>query len=548
MELQEQTEVSVAEFIVLQLESVGVECIFGIPGGAIEPFYNALANSRLEIITCRRECGAGFAADGYARQTDNLGVCVTTSGPGATNLLTAAANAQCDGVPMLVITAQPHMSKFGSNALQDSSPVGVDTVSAYQAICAFSAAITHPSQVYSVFRRAIKLCHEGNVCHISIPSDIQLATVPVPEHNSLFLPFDSRPLANLDYWLEPCRQMLEKAQRPCLYLGPGYLKFADDKTIPALAQTFGCSIVTSPSAKSLVDNRVAGYCGVAGFAGHARALTALTEADFVLSLGHNFAELEAPGTSLTDQAILHLDKDDRFSHLCWPHAQKAFGDVGRLLRNLVGDSSAKIERSPPPAQLIPASENGLPPRWLFEYLSSILSTNTVVNLDAGNAWAWHIHHSVCKAPNQHRIAFGLGTMGWSIGASIGTQVGDPKRPVVCVTGDGAFLMSVQELSTAVQLALPVVFIVLNDSGYGMVKHGQRMSGAAAVAFQFPETDYACIARGFGAQGIRIDSAEQLAELNFNGLFHSTLPTVIDVRIDPEAIPPIGNRVRDINQQ
>ena len=193
------------------------------------------------------------------------------------------------------------------------------------------------------------------------------------------------------------------------------------------------------------------------------------------------------------------------------------------------------------------SQTPINPATVMRMLSELLPEDTRLLVDSGNSYSWSTHYYLPKQINRYRVAMGLASMGWAIGAIIGTQAAVPDSPVMCISGDGSFLMSGQEITVAIQHGWPTVFMVLNDSALGMVKHGQRMSGAQPVGFTLPPVDFAKMGEAMGAFGMKVNTVEELGSLDFSEIFSRNRPTLIDVRIDPEAVPPIGLRVSVLQQ-
>ncbi|MCY7294162.1 thiamine pyrophosphate-binding protein [Alteromonas sp. a30] len=565
---------SFADLIVDYINQMGVDCVFGVPGGAIEPLYNALAISErfggAKAVVARHEAGAAFMADGYARETDKIGVCCATTGPGATNLITGVASAYADNIPMLVITAQTPLPKFGKKALQDSSCSAIDTVSIFRHCCKYSTLVSHHEQLETKLISAVMAaCNEpAGPVHISVPSDVLRTPATKPstiDYGSLNNRFNLTDHGAI----EKLVMALKQVDNVVLFLGDG-CKGASEG-IMQFAELLNAPIITGPMGKRWVDETHPLYRGVYGFSGHDSANELLADnqdIELVVAIGAALGELGTSGWNqkLLNDKLVHIDsKVEHFSrshmaklHVCG-HLPSIFQIINdRLLtvrklwntkrsknarpRNINGCCTSLIEE----AKCFETS-SPVKPQWLFTFLSRALPKNTRVFVDAGNAWSWSIQYfQRPEHDGQYHLAMGLGAMAWAVGATVGSAAGSSGiAPHVCITGDGSYLMSAQEITVAKQLKLPVVFMVLNDSVLGMVMHGQRLGRAEQIGFELGEVDFSKMAEAMGIEGIVVTSNAELENVDFDRLFTKTAPTLIDVRIDKEEVPPMGDRVKGL---
>ena len=588
-----QTSLELGDLLVNYLEQLNVEFIFGVPGGAIEPFYNALARSERRhgprSITARHETGAAFMAEGYTRQTGKIGVCCAITGPGTTNLITGVASAYENQFPMLVITAQTALSNFGRGALQDSSCTGVNTVAILQHVTRYSTLVSHIDQFEHKLVTAIMKAHQSpnGPVHLSLPLDIMRSHSPTPtpaydlakliKQGSIFDHSATDELCSL----------IENAEKPVFVIGSD----CDEAigTILELAMLLQAPIVTTPDGKGFVSPYHPLFRGVTGFAGHDTANDLLSDSktDLIIAVGTNLGEWATGGwnhQTLLNNRLVHIQSgEDRLTRS--PMAQlhlrgriiTIFDDALTHIRNSnVDKKPLKICQSGHKNSLREVHSSGqaqtnfrmreefkchddstpIKPQRLMHDLAELFPPQTCFVADNGNSTAWAIHY---LHPFDRRIAgrheknSGLmcfcqefSSMGWAIGVAIGLALGRRNRPIVCITGDGSILMSGQEINVAVQEQLAVVFIILNDSAYGMVKHGQRLSNAEPIGYQLATVDFAAYANALGAHGIIINSPKDLQAINVGEMYMRSGPTVLDVRIDPEEIPPIGSRVQVLN--
>lgn len=561
----------IADLIVAYLAQLGVEYVFGVPGGAIEPLYNALARSARRggprPMVARHESGAAFMADGYARETGRIGVCCATSGPGATNLITGVACAYDNGVPLLALTGQPAMAHFGRGALQESSCTGIDTVSMLRHCTRYSSLVSHPEQLEHKLAAALMRAAGAppGPVHLALPLDIQRSAIVTATPR-----FDLRSktspggLLDEEAFLELDR-LLCGARRPVLVLGGRVGEAAP--AFLALAERQGMPFVTTPDAKGLVDPRHPGFHGVFGFAGHAAAEALLRdpEVDLVLAASVSMSEWTSNGwcDALLNDRLVHLGAADE--HLARsPEARlHVRGNLRRIAERLLKPAAGACGAAPEAiadarrrrlaeGECPPVSDADRPiaPQRLMRELAARFPPSTCYLADAGNSAAWAVHCLASRhRPGERqrrgwlRVTMEFAPMGWAIGAAVGTAAGNPQAPVVCITGDGSLLMNGQELTVAVAERLNVVFVVLNDRALGMVKHGQRLAGAEPVGFELPAIDFAAMARAQGAAAHTLRCLADFDDLDVPALLARPGPTLLDVHIDPEQVPPMGLRMR-----
>ncbi len=572
---QSCTPPDLGDLIVSYLEELHIEYVFGVPGGAIEPFYNALARSArrggIRPVVARHESGAAFMADGYARETGKLGVCCATTGPGTTNLITGVASAYMDSIPLLVITAQTSLPQFGKRALQDSSCTAVDTVGMFRYCTHYNTLISHRGQLEDKLVTAIMAAHRSSgPAHISIPSDILREPRRIRNGADRLVAGDEtlrQKFSLIDPTaVERLRRELEAAKKVVVVIGGACGEAMEE--ILTFAETTGALLISGPEGKGWVDPRHPQYRGVYGFAGHVTARQALfdAEVDLVLAVNTRFGEMLLCGGEekhLLNGRLVHIDGvAEHFTrspmariHVCGaPRA--VFESLNRTLRRrrppaTTGPDPAAPSAIPgiPPqlsvddAAACQNAESPLKPQRVMVELAARFPENTRFLIDAGNSWAWATHYLHPKSGGCYRIAMGFGAMTWAIGAAVGTSLGSPGNPVLCLTGDGSFLMSGQELSVAVAERLPVIFVILNDRALGMVKHGQRLGGGEAIAFELPPVDFCGIARAMGAGAYRIHSLDDLNRLDVVKICATRGPTLLEIHIDPEETPPMGARMK-----
>ncbi len=590
---------TVSDLICQYLQEIGCEYIFGVPGGSLEPFYNALARSHRRggprAVVSRHESGAAFMAGGYARETGRLGVCCATTGPGATNLLTGVACAFLEHSPVLALTAQTALTNFGRGAVQESSCTAIDTLAIFAPCTRYNVFVSHVAQLERQLAAAITtaLCFPGGPVHVTVPLDIlnHPSPVPVPTYSLKSLLAPSR-LVDEARIAEFVQRVL-KARTTAVLIGDHVHDSIGE--ILRFAESIDAVILTTPHGRGFVDTFHGRFRGVFGLAGHQSASAALAAADcdLVIAIGTALDEQATGGWDerlLLNKKLIHVDGKWEHFHRSLAAQFHLFGDlkttfslVNRMLhdRGIGGPAMARPapympessriasvrEKLSRQVEMLPyeldepdqAVADGSPvkPQALMTALSSIFPPQTCFFADIGNSFLWAIHYlqprvflSEASEPwfgGALRLGMGFASMGWVIGAAIGTALANRSRPVVCITGDGSVLMNGQELTCAVAEKLPVIYVILNDSAYGTVKHGQRFSGAESIAHQLPPVAFDQLARSMGAQGIRISTLRELFALDVPSLCRREGPTVLDVRIDGEQMPPFAARLKVLDE-
>ncbi len=587
-----------SDLVIEYLAQIGVEHIFGLQGGVIEHFFNAVSRQRSlggkldrsqlqradvrkrdrlvfppRPVFARHECGAAFMADGYARETGKLGVCVATAGPGSTNLITGVATAFEDNIPMLVITPQTALPSFGRGGLQESTPDSIDVVAMFEQCTVYNTLVTHPAQLQMKLQAAISRAfqHPRGPAHISIPMDILGQDMDVLPSIPPVATMMREPLAVDMQALAECAEDLAETVRNngkfVFLLGHGCGEAA--REIIPLAERLGANIISTPSGKRWINAYHPLYKGVFGFSGHDSARKALEDpaVERVFAIATKLGETETAGwdSALINEKLVHVEPSAAHfyrSPMARLHLQghltTVFKELRRVAETLVAqpvEDYAYREKNADfgqlPLQIEHAGDSGrsadssalVKPQRLMLELSKKCPSNTRFHFDAGAALLWGIHSLHTRVPGNHRIALGYGTMAWAVGAAVGAAIGSKTDPSVCVTGDGAYLMSAQEITVAVQNRLPVVYVILNDEGMGTIKHGQRLGGAERLGWEMPAIDFAMMARACGANGVTVSNTEDLINLDLGEYLVGDKPTIIDVKIDKDEIPPMGERMK-----
>ena len=568
---------TLSDLIVSYLEQFGVEYVFSVPGSPLGPLYDALVRSQRRggprSILARHETGGAFIADGYARETGKIGVCCATTGPGATNLITGVACAYADHIPLLVITAQSMLQDFGRGSFQESSADGTDIVGMFEHCTRYNSLVTHPDQLENKLATALTkaLQTPKGPVHLSVPVDILRSPaddqITYPNLRSVV----SEPASWLD--LEAMERLhkeigdvLARKRRLVLLIGHDCRDATHE--IMQFAELADAPIVTTQRGKACIDPYHPLARGVFGFAGHTTAREALTDdsVDLILAAGTDLGEWATGGwdCALLNDKLIHIHNAKTYfgrSPMARLHVYGTISTVFEQLASHIGgfrqEHGRTASQSPPdhsesspyvPDQIqvqVPEStwmENTTPlikPERVFCELTRRFPLDTRFLIDNSNSVPWSIHYFFHRHPKNFHLPIGFASMGWAIGAAVGVALGNRDKPVVCVTGDGCFLMSGQEITVAVAEQLPVIFVVLNDQAYGMIKHAHRLMGKEPVDFAIPPVDFCTMAQSVGARGYTIRHPKDFDNIDYQALCSHNGPTLLDVYIDPEEPAPLG---------
>lgn len=567
--------ISTAEFIVRYLESIGVKQIFGVPGGTVTPIYRAINESGIKDVLTKHEAGAAFMADGYARISGQLGVCMATTGPGSTNLITGVASAFADSIPLLVLTGQVSTAYFGKGASQEGSPEGSDIVQMLKHVTRYSSLAFKANKVPEYLRKALNHATRGRKgpAHLSLPFDVLREEMEnLPEHYQLPAPppsiFDRESIRAAATWLL-------RAKRPVIILGHGCVLSDACDEVRQLAEKLCIPVATTPKAKGALPEDHLLSLGVFGFSGSPFAEWYLlsTQVDVMLSVGTSFNEFATQGwkKELTPtRALLQIDIDQNEFGKNYRATVPLCGDAKTILSELlyeidrqrkwyVPENNGRLHLLQEMAEAKKSVGTVLDPETMYSDavpiktqrvmadLRASLPLDAIVFVDARANRSWATHYFQSFAPRTFISATGMASMGYGVAAAIGAKFAVPDQIVVAIIGDGGFLMNGMEVSTAVAYDKQVIWIVLNDGQHGMIYHGRKMMGNPTISTQYPMCDVAKVAEGLGARGIRIDKPGEINPRLIQEIVESGVPTVLDVRVDPNDAAPIGSRLSSLKR-
>lgn len=522
-----------AQWVVSALRTQGVDMVFGYPGGAIMPVYDALFDGGVEHLLCRHEQGAAIAAIGYARATGKVGVCIATSGPGATNLITGLADALLDSVPVVAITGQVGSALIGTDAFQEIDVLGLSL-----ACTKHSFLVESLDALPGIIDEAFAIATSGRPgpVLIDIPKDIQLACGDLTAH--LLSVDDQAGVIQGD--IDTAVQLLRQAQKPMLYVGGGVGMAQAVSALREFIRITGMPSVATLKGLGAPDFHDACYLGMLGMHGNQAANLAVQSCDLLMAVGARFDDRVTGklNTFAPHAKVIHLDIDPaELGKLRQAHVALQ-GDLNQLLPALAQPLSLADWRDE--TQALKARY-----QWRYDHpgdpiyapallnaLSRRAPAETVITTDVGQHQMWTAQHMQFSRPENFITSSGLGTMGFGIPAAIGAQVARPQDTVVCVSGDGSFMMNVQELTTIKRKQLPLKILLLDNQRLGMVRQWQQLffQERYSQTTLTDNPDFLMLARAFDIPGQHITRKDQI-DSALDSMFSHQGPYLLHVSID-----------------
>lgn len=540
-----------ADILIRTLIEQGCDTVFGYPGGQILNVYDSLYKYQNEIrhMLTAHEQGAAHAADGYARATGKVGVVMSTSGPGATNLVTGIATAYLDSIPLVAICGNVPTTQIGTDSFQEIDITGVTLP-----ITKHNYFVGSVENLADTIREAFALAQSGRPgpVLIDVPKDVQTAVCDY-EPQAPVQPEERH--AAKDVRIKEAAALINASKRPFIYFGGGLITSEAQEEMLALAEKIDASIGCSLMGLSGIPTDHPRFLGMQGMHGHYASSMAMHDADLIISLGVRFNDRVTGNREKFAKLaqIIHIDVDGSELSKTVNSACGLRGDVKLTLQKLIPLVNA--EQKPDWEKAVKAlkeTENdyldirpGLTPRNAIMTLNKHLGENTAVATDVGQHQMWAAQNVSFKKPRRFISSGGLGTMGFGLGAAIGAAVGTGERSVL-VTGDGSFGMCLNELTTAVTYNVPVVILLMNNGVLGMVRQWQTLffNKHYSNTILDRKTDFVALARAFGADGEAVDTVAALDKA-FEHAFSCDGPYVIDCRIDKDEfvlpmLPPGGS--------
>ena len=543
-----------AQSLINALEAAGVDVMFGIPGGAILPAYDPIFDSKIRHILVRHEQGAGHAATGYAQATGRVGVCIATSGPGATNLVTPLADAQMDSVPIVDITGQVPSAAIGTDAFQEADIRGVT-----MPVTKHNYLITDPADIPRAIAEAFHIASTGRpgAVLVDIAKDALQKettfnypkTVSLAGYNPVVEPKQS---AVLD-----AAALIAQSKKPVLYVGGGVIKANAAKELMQLAEITGVPVVTTLMARGAFPDSHKQHLGMPGMHGTVAAVTALQKADLLITLGARFDDRVTGklSTFAPKAKIIHADIDPAEIGKN-RHADVALvGDLKNILRALNPATKAALAKSAPdltpwlnevygwrskfPLGYDKPSDGSVSPQNVIERIGKISGPDTIFTAGVGQHQMWASQFIGYEKPRTWLNSGGLGTMGYAVPAAMGAKVGAPDTTVWAIDGDGCFQMTNQELVTCAINNIPIKVAVINNESLGMVRqwqtlfYNQRYSNTDLHSKRIP--DFKLLAEAMGCVGLRCERPEDVDKTIEAAMEINDRPVVVDFNVHRDAM-------------
>ena len=543
-----------AQALVQALEDSGVDVMFGIPGGAILPAYDPIFDSKIRHILVRHEQGAGHAATGYAQATGRVGVCIATSGPGATNLVTPLADAQMDSVPVVAITGQVASGAIGTDAFQEADIRGIT-----MPVTKHNFLVTDPAEIPRAVAEAFHIASTGRpgAVLVDIAKDaLQMMTdYNYPQSINLagYHPI-SKPT---DGAIRDAARLIAESSAPVLYVGGGAIKSAAHKELLELAELTGAPVVTTLMALGAFPNSHPQHLGMPGMHGTVAAVTALQKADLLITLGARFDDrVTGKLSSFAPNAkILHADIDPAEIGKNRRADVAVVGDLKLTIAALIPAVRAEFKKSKPdlgawwkqvnswrerfPLAYDLPTDGTISPQFVIERIGKISGPDSIYVAGVGQHQMWASQFISYEKPRTWLNSGGLGTMGYAVPAAMGAKVGAPDTTVWAIDGDGCFQMTNQELVTCALNNIPIKVAIINNESLGMVRqwqtlfYNQRYSNTELQSKRIP--DFAKLAEAMGCVGLSCDKPEDVDRVIQQAMEINDRPVVVDFSVHRDAM-------------
>ena len=547
-------EITGAQSLVRALEEAGVEVMFGIPGGAILPAYDPIYDSKIRHILVRHEQGAGHAATGYAQVTGKAGVCIATSGPGATNLVTPLADAHMDSVPIVAITGQVPAPAIGTDAFQEADIRGVT-----MPVTKHNYFITDPADIPRAISEAFYIANSGRPgpVLVDIAKDAlqKMTTFSYPKRAELrgYRPqFEPNSQS-----IKDAASLIAQSSKPVFYIGGGVIKANAAKDLLKLAEVVGAPVVTTLMARGAFPDSHPQHLGMPGMHGTVAAVTALQKADLLITLGARFDDRVTGklSTFAVNAKIIHADIDpaeigkNRYADV------PVIGDLGPTIRALIPAVETEFKKNKPdlttwwrqmnslrstyPLGYNEPSDGSLSPQYVIERIGQITGPDAVYVAGVGQHQMWASQFIKYEKPRTWLNSGGLGTMGYAVPAAMGAKVGLPDTPVWAIDGDGCFQMTNQELVTCALNNIPIKVAIINNESLGMVRQWQtlfyqgRYSNTDLNSKRVP--DFAKLAEAMGCVGLLCESKGDVDKIIKEANAINDAPVVVDFSVHRDAM-------------
>ena len=548
-----------AQAVVRSLELLGVTDVFGLPGGAILPVYDPLMDSTdLRHILVRHEQGAGHAAEGYASASGRIGVAIATSGPGATNLVTAIADAYMDSVPIVCITGQVFSTLMGTDAFQEADIVGIT-----MPITKHSILVKKAEEIPAAIASAFEIAGTGRPgpVLVDITKDAQQAEAPFIWPPKIDLP-GYRPVTKAHgKQIQAAAQLLAAAKKPVLYVGGGVIRSKASAELLRLAEATGAPVVTTLMARGAFPDSHQQQLGMPGMHGTVPAVLALQEADLLVSLGARFDDRVTGKAALfaPNAKVVHVDIDPAEIGKIRAADVPIVGDLRDVLIDLEGAYAAAAAETTPdisewwsyldglreefPLGYAPTTDGLMAPQYVIQRIGELTGPEGIYASGVGQHQMWSAQFIKYERPNAWLNSGGAGTMGYSVPAAMGAKVAEPERVVWAIDGDGCFQMTNQELATCTINNIPIKVAIINNSSLGMVRQWQTLFYDGRYSHTSLNTghgtvripDFVKLAEAYGCLAIRVEKEEDVDAAIKLALETNDRPVVIDFVVSADAM-------------
>jgi acetolactate synthase-1/2/3 large subunit len=546
------------------LKAEGVDVVFGLPGGANLPTYDAFVNGGIRHILVRHEAGGGHAAEGYAKATGRVGVAFATSGPGATNLITPITDAMMDSVPCVFITGQVRTELLGTDGFQEADTIGIT-----MPIVKHSFMIQHPQELPRTIHEAFHVARSGRPgpVLVDIPMDLSRAEIDYEPVSDVRLPGYQPRVEGNQKQIRQAAKALAAAQRPVIYAGGGVVnaegseeltEFVRSDRFPVTCTLMGLGAYPAPDPQ---------WLGMLGMHGTRAANYAMDEADLICAVGARFDDrITGKLSEFAPRAkFIHIDVDPAEISKNVPAHIPIVGDAKHVLAKLlveyraIGADPGRLEawwsriegwKAKYPLAYEDSADNEIKPQFMIRALWEATEGQAIVTSDVGQHQMWAAQHYDFPAPRRWINSGGLGTMGFGLPAAMGAAVACPDRLVCCIAGDGSVQMNAQELATCAQNGIPIKVFIMNNGYLGMVRQWQELfwDGKYSHVDMGAFPDFVKLAEAYGATGLRLSDKTTLVE-DFKRAIATEGPVVVDVRVTREEntypMIPAGSAAREM---
>lgn len=534
-----------ADVLVDVLATEGVEVVFGIPGGAIAPLYDALIDHpEIRVVTSRQESGAMFAAASYARMTGKIGVVLVTSGPGLLNSITGLASAFCDGMPVLLLAGEVPRSVFGRQALQEGSSHHLDVITSCRPLTKMAVQVPFADAAPAILKRAIATALSGRrgPVLLTLPLDVMGTEIRAPKLVSDVHVTHGVESPLMRSALDEVAALLVTAKRPLILAGSGARWDDGPAQLRALAERLQVPVITTPKGKGVFPESHPLSLGVFGYGGHPSATRHLEGGvDVLLTIGSSLGDVATNGWSKLlvptthfvqiDVDAMQIGRNYRVSHGLVGKAADLIREIcTRLPSDAICPRRYGVERFTNASSAEPGPEGRITPMRAIWELQRRMPRNAMFTCDIGEHLLFATHYLEIDDPEGFSVMTGLGSMGSSIAAALGARLARPDRPAVAICGDGCFAMNIGDLAVAAKEKIPLVVAVLNDERYGMVEIGHQALYGRTPDYSMGPMNIAMMARGVGAHAVSIDASHQLYGTDLSSL-EQGIPIVFDIHVD-----------------